>query len=651
MIRLDKADYARALLTDTSPSDVPIVFSNDGFYINYREAKNAPIGFNFVKSLLDKINSEKPNSTIPFEYKIYKTEVKFRTLALIHPAYQIKYAEIYKEYSPAIIYLCSKSKFSIRSPRRVSNSLYINDVSTNYNYKEFNIDTIYDEIHKKHANSYFSYSGFDRAYKFYSSPLFIKLEKIYPVMWKLDISNCFDSIYTHSISWAIKNRAFIKSNLAGQKAHQFCDRLDHVMQYSNNAETNGIPIGSEFSRIFAEVILQSIDQETEHELESEHRLSCRIDYTILRYVDDYFLFAKTEEAAKKVALILAERLSCYNLYLNEGKLEKLDRPFITKRTSILASVDHTINGLIDSLYSISKLDNTQLISVKQIRSRSKLTNDFIRRIKVNLSVYDGDYSDISSFLISILSKRIERITHSKIEIIDEHDTPIRIRDCICTLIEIIFFFYTTSPSVTASNRVARAIVVADHYLSRKHPTHLAFFRSEVMSHIQDVIQTFEKELPNNYIYLEKLNILLATAEFGDEHSLPIDHFNYIKTANMNYFEIICLLYYFRGRSKYSQLTEHLEQAVLSMLENIKFISKSSEHLHLFLDVLSCPHVSSNTRLKLFEFYLAVYEPTIALAPQQKQELIELMLERFWFVKWNDLNLLNLLERKELRATY
>lgn len=33
-IRLDKKDYLRVLLTDTAPSDVPIIFSNDGFYIN-----------------------------------------------------------------------------------------------------------------------------------------------------------------------------------------------------------------------------------------------------------------------------------------------------------------------------------------------------------------------------------------------------------------------------------------------------------------------------------------------------------------------------------------------------------------------------------------------------------------------------------------
>ena len=29
-----RADYLRAVVTDTLPEEVPIIFSNDGFYIN-----------------------------------------------------------------------------------------------------------------------------------------------------------------------------------------------------------------------------------------------------------------------------------------------------------------------------------------------------------------------------------------------------------------------------------------------------------------------------------------------------------------------------------------------------------------------------------------------------------------------------------------
>ncbi|UUA72887.1 antiviral reverse transcriptase Drt3b [Cellvibrio sp. QJXJ] len=649
MIRLDKSDYARALLTDTSPSDVPIIFSNDGLYINFRASESkAPGVFDFCNSVFEKIIGADAIATTPFEYKIYKNEIKFRSLGLIHPSSQFRYIKIYRDYSPAIIYLCSKSKFSIRRPRRVSNSLFIKGSDSKFKYKEFNIDTIQEEIHRKHANSYFSYSGFDRAYKLYQSPLFLKLEKTYPILWKLDVSNCFDSIYTHSIAWAIKNREYIKANLQSPRAHQFCNDIDQAMQNSNNAETNGIPIGSEFSRIFSEIIFQSIDFETDYEIEKRYGFVCRADYTILRYVDDYFLFSKSDDLAKKISLVLAEKLSAYNLYLNEGKLEKYERPFITKKTSILGAVELAVNKLMDRLYS---LDDEQAINLKKINDRSKFTSGFIREIKSTISVWGGNYSDISSFLISVISKRLERLTNSKIHIHDEHETPLQTRDCICILVDIIFFFYTISPSVMASNRVARSVIIADKFIVKKHPGQSSYYRSEIMRHIQDVMLSFDKTVPENYIFLEQLNIFLAVAEFGCEHSIPPQHFEYIKTSKVNYFEIISLLYYFRGRAKYGELIAHIEILIMDKLSKIDSLRKSSEKLHLFLDVLSCPHVSQVTRSYLLDKYLAFYEPTVVLDAAAKVAILDKMLFNYWFVKWNELNLLHLLERKELRSTY
>jgi len=44
------------------------------------------------------------------------------------------------------------------------------------------------------------------------------------------------------------------------------------MQSANYGETNGIIIGPEFSRIFAELILQQIDKSVESDLRKEDKL-------------------------------------------------------------------------------------------------------------------------------------------------------------------------------------------------------------------------------------------------------------------------------------------------------------------------------------------------------------------------------------------
>lgn len=99
-VKLDKKDYRRALLTDTSPSDAPIIFSNDGFYINSHLSNQSNGQYNPIVTFFRKIVAPKedlnlPNDTVrvtkqsektyPLKFKIFKDERKLRTLSLIHP--------------------------------------------------------------------------------------------------------------------------------------------------------------------------------------------------------------------------------------------------------------------------------------------------------------------------------------------------------------------------------------------------------------------------------------------------------------------------------------------------------------------------------------------------------------------------------------
>ncbi|MFN8135210.1 MAG: hypothetical protein U0Z17_08290 [Bacteroidales bacterium] len=56
---------------------------------------------------------------------------------------------------------------------------------------------------------------------------------------------------------------------------------------------NGIVVGPEISRIFAEIILQNVDINVLNILEKEGR-KYEVDYEARRYVDDYFIFSNDE---------------------------------------------------------------------------------------------------------------------------------------------------------------------------------------------------------------------------------------------------------------------------------------------------------------------------------------------------------------------
>src|SRR5690606_17626594 len=106
-----------------------------------------------------------------------------------------------------------------------------------------------------------------------------------------------------TISWALFNKAIIKDNIDDSRK-TFGGEFDELMQKLNANETNGIVIGPEFSRIFAELILQQIDNDILNNLLSsdanQPRLIHKRDYEIFRYVDDYFIFYNKEEDKERI---------------------------------------------------------------------------------------------------------------------------------------------------------------------------------------------------------------------------------------------------------------------------------------------------------------------------------------------------------------
>ncbi len=69
---VDKKDPYRALLTDTACSDVPIVFSNDGFYINtLMNSGDEDSGLQIINSIYEKILNGNSQSA-PYKYQINK---------------------------------------------------------------------------------------------------------------------------------------------------------------------------------------------------------------------------------------------------------------------------------------------------------------------------------------------------------------------------------------------------------------------------------------------------------------------------------------------------------------------------------------------------------------------------------------------------
>nr|MBO8919272.1 RNA-directed DNA polymerase [Proteus mirabilis] len=229
-------------------------------------------------------------------------------------------------------------------------------------------------------------------------------------MWNLDVANCFNNIYTHSIEWAIKGKNYSKSTKSINQ--RFPAILDKTMQNSNHSETNGIPIGSEFSRVFAEIILQRVDNNIINSL-SIKNIKMNDDYCIYRYVDDFILFAKDINTAEIIYKEINDHLGEYNLYLGDNKLKKYNRPFLTEKSDSIIKANLILKEMDEKLFIKNEKKISCLLEVKNVRDFS---NFFINKIKI-ITPPSSNYSNLSSYIISSICNRITNINKDYNEII------------------------------------------------------------------------------------------------------------------------------------------------------------------------------------------------------------------------------------------
>ena len=345
---IKRRDYNRVLITETLPFETPIIFSNDGLYDLLSTIDTADEVLKvFICAIV--FGTELPkhvNSTEPYLYKVKKSSHEFRRLALLHPSSQWKLRCFYEKYEQLMLHYCSVSPASIRTPRRIAGSFYSKSSWENINqYKNGTVTTTELDKYVKHTPSYFAYEGHDRLYKFFNSRDYFALEKQFSVLTTLDVSKCFDSIYTHSLSWAVKDKSFTKANVAISST--FAQEFDEIIRHGNHNETNGIPIDPETSRIFAEIIFQEIDRRTIHCL-SELGEEFGVHYTFRRYVDDVFIFTRDEKTGRKVYAAYSDVLIGFNLHANTSKSHVILRPFLTSKSRLIFEAGHQANTFLKS---------------------------------------------------------------------------------------------------------------------------------------------------------------------------------------------------------------------------------------------------------------------------------------------------------------
>jgi hypothetical protein len=129
----------------------------------------------------------------------------------------------------------------------------------------------------------------------------IELALNFDYIMHTDIENCYGTIYTHSVPWAIHTKDFSKQNRGLQHIGNKVDKLLRDMSFG---QTNGIPQGSVLMDFIAELILGYVDLSLSEKIATTN-IS---DYKILRYRDDYRIFTNNPQDAEEITKFLTEIL-------------------------------------------------------------------------------------------------------------------------------------------------------------------------------------------------------------------------------------------------------------------------------------------------------------------------------------------------------
>ena len=701
----------RVLFSDVLPYECPIIFSNRYLYrflakylwigrfgkketqLKQTKRTDEKDASAFAALLFGCYEQGKPISDLkhknnalfyPYHFNIAHKANKNRTLSIIHPYNQWQVVDFYEQYKYSILYLCNQSKYSLRKPHKVAQYFYYRDRLHRklLGHESDKVELFFNEY--ENLKTYFSYEKYSNIYKFYEDYRYQRAEKRFKHLVKFDLQSCFDSIYTHTISWATAGGADKVKVLPGYHGSWVGDAFDNLMQSVNARETNGIVIGPEFSRIFAEIILQYIDQKVEQEL-LEEKLCQKSNYECFRYVDDYFLFYNDEKDRSLFMESLTKWLKEFKLQISPSKTEEFERPFITKVTIAKQRIEYLFSHIfstplweeVESNLDVEKEDEAEdENSDKDREILDKKFNIYLPANKVNAQIKaivrecGIEYRDIANYLLEKMSQRLdaflnryemgfkkyerlmskENTNKDEVELLAQ-GVQRKLTSFLVSLIDVVFFVFNSNRQVNTTLKLQKTMNAIIIYAKRhgyfKTNPEVRFqtiSKDVIFKKIQDEIALVLATTDSHrYTLHESLYLLILAKELGSAYLFAPEVIqSFIKKSELQYnlFACIILMYYYANHKCYNEQKIALKDEILKKYRLVAEVERkrNSELTILTADMMTCPFVDDVYKLKLLTL--------MGIADMKVQRMILRFAkkQKYIFTRWTMFNL-----NKELQA--
>lgn len=627
----------RALLTETLPYEVPLIFSNDRLFLSLLRS-NWGVE---ERKLFEMLVSRNKSFTVPYSYKINKDRGGKTTLSIAHPDVQQRISEFYYNYSQTILQYTSRSIFSLRHPIDVTPVYSDAELSGEKTFKLGlpHMDPEDGELDVSHVVSYFSYK-YNLLSKFVSSNDYISLEKKFSRMRTLDVSKCFFNIYTHSITWAVKGKDFAKKN----KDHSsFEASFDELMQRANYNETNGIIVGPEVSRIFAEIVFQDIDERVREKL-SQHGIVKR--YEVRRYVDDFFIFANSDEELDAIEDVLAEELEKFKLFINYDKKKTTSRPFVSDISLARRDIGESISLLRELITDVKAQT-----SPAEMRRNAREIKRRIGDLRLVVAQYGIGFHTISGWIFSSLRSTFGYVSNlSRVE--DIGGEPLEaLTEIAAAILRLVFYVFSLDVRVRTTYSICQMMIAVDEFTDRNGGENREYLQQIAFDEICDVLTAFTSRFGiadlNSSVEVSNIFILLSMyfPAYFKNTEIFRDFLKNTNSRNITYFGYIsakfCLLHCVKaGDIRVAELDANIER---KLIEEGKNVREDCETYLMMVDYLASPNIALANKRRVIEACVGFKKATNAA--------MESVLPKLAFVDWGGTEIEHLLERKQLRSVY
>lgn len=625
---ISKSKY-RVVISDVLPYERPVFFTNRFFarFLKYYGIKTSEGKLVATRHTEDEGLSEflillggRQGDKRPcFQYCISKdNENAGRRLAVIHPYHQVKMVEFYERYNQLLVEFCHRSDYSIRFPHKVA----VWQKKQKGYYRLFSDDA--KEVDTRESlKHYFAYRHYRNINYFYSDYRFLRAEKQFGHLIKIDLEHCFENIQPECLSEAVFGKQV--EECQGSFVHDFCE-----MQKDFINKDEGIVIGPEFSRIYAEMVLQRIDQMVEKKMEEFGFVRNR-DYIFYRYVDDSFLFYSSVWTKDFFLYAYEKSLRAYNLKINNEKTILFDeRPFMEPISLIKAlftkMVDEKFQNRLETFKGFRKLQLNLYDTPTRIDAKT-----FVLEMRNIMRSCDKTvkYKEMTSSLLGIMQKKLLSLLSAFNDLYSQYSKAAADGDIIekglqikekyerefiifCKeLIEILFYILQCDLRMSTSIKVISIIgklqdFVRGRYKIDEYEKSAKFPHRQICDldeKISDEIRALlRKTAPTQYNLMEILNILEVEKIMSPQCQIsPITLCEFLKKLDnleesLNFFTVFELIHFIRKTQGYEELNLRLHQWIMNELGLLK-TSKCSdtEAVLTLMEVLCCPWIDENKK--------------------------------------------------------